>query len=193
MEDGDNGELSDIANLLDFNYASDDLDMDLFLDANENLPMLDDGSFLETNDLGIVNEGDHPTEADHSGNDMLDEYLAIPDDDVCNYISFDSPQIPESENAIPIQGSPFIQQNVEGEEPLIMLWQAMEHNLAMKLPQCRIHRRQSWYQEIQVHLLNRLMDGWPAYLLHLHMLWSFLLRRLLLDFILPLSLPIQLI
>ncbi|TKY51739.1 NAC domain-containing protein 78 [Spatholobus suberectus] len=46
---------------------------------------------------------------------MLDEYLAIPDDDVCNYISFDSPQIPESENAIPIQGSPFIQQNVEGE------------------------------------------------------------------------------
>lgn len=106
VEDGDSAELSDIGNLLNFNDSLDDMDLDLYLDAVENLPVLDDGSFLETNDLAIVNE-DVPTEADPFVNAMLDEYLALPDDDICNYISFDSPQIPESENSIANQGSPF--------------------------------------------------------------------------------------
>ncbi|KAK7391523.1 hypothetical protein VNO78_19939 [Psophocarpus tetragonolobus] len=125
--DGDNGELSDIKHLLDFNDASNDMDLDLFLDATENLPTVYDGSFLETNDLLNVSE-DNPTEAnpidaDSSVNDMLDEYLtlpddeflALPDDDVCKYISFDYPQIPVGANSIPNQGSPLTQQNVEGE------------------------------------------------------------------------------
>ncbi|KAK7356556.1 hypothetical protein VNO80_15830 [Phaseolus coccineus] len=114
VRDGDDGELSEIENLLNFNYASDNMDLDLYFDATRDLPAADDGSFLETNDLAIGNEG-NPTEADPSANDMLDEYLAFPDDDICNYISFDLPQIPESENSDSNQGSPLTQQTLEGE------------------------------------------------------------------------------
>ncbi|KAL9318072.1 hypothetical protein ACSQ67_014589 [Phaseolus vulgaris] len=114
VRDGDDGELSEIENLLNFNYASDNMDLDLYFDATQDLPAADDGSFLETNDLAIGNEG-NPTEADPSANDMLDEYLALPDDDICNYISFDLPQIPESENSDSNQGSPLTQQTLEGE------------------------------------------------------------------------------
>uniref|UniRef100_A0A368UHL5 NAC domain-containing protein n=1 Tax=Glycine max TaxID=3847 RepID=A0A368UHL5_SOYBN len=109
-EDGDSGELSNIGN---FDLSSNNMNLDLYWDANENLPMDDDG-FLEYNDIAIGN-GDNPTEADLSANAMLDEYAALADDDIYKYISFDSPQIQESENFIPNQGSPFTQQNVEGE------------------------------------------------------------------------------
>ncbi|KAH1036917.1 hypothetical protein AAZX31_20G179400 [Glycine max] len=108
----DNGELINIANHLNFNDASNDMNLDLFWDANENLPT--DGSFLEYNDIAIGN-GSRSTEADPPANDILDEYLTLPDDDIYKYISFDSPQIQESENFIPNQGSPFTRQNVEGE------------------------------------------------------------------------------
>ncbi|KAG4983839.1 hypothetical protein JHK87_028588 [Glycine soja] len=109
-EDGDSGELSNIGN---FDLSSNNMNLDLYWDANENLPMDDDG-FLEYNDIAIGN-GDNPTEANLSANAMLDEYAALADDDIYKYISFDSPQIQESENFIPNQGSPFTQQNVEGE------------------------------------------------------------------------------
>ncbi|CAJ1976622.1 unnamed protein product [Sphenostylis stenocarpa] len=111
---GDNGEPSEIEKLLDFKDASDDMHLDLYFDAIQNLPMADDESFLETNDLTIGNE-DNPAEADPSANAMLDEYLALPADDICNYISFDYSQIPEGENSIANQGSPSTQQSVEGE------------------------------------------------------------------------------
>lgn len=104
-EDGDSGELSNIGN---FDLSSNNMNLDLYWDANENLPMDDDG-FLEYNDIAIGN-GDNPTEADLSANAMLDEYAALADDDIYKYISFDSPQIQESENFIPNQGSPFTQQ-----------------------------------------------------------------------------------
>ncbi|XP_027363834.1 NAC domain-containing protein 78 isoform X2 [Abrus precatorius] len=106
--DGDNGEL----NPLNFNGTFDDLD--LYLDAADYLPIVDDGSFLETNDLVFPTEG-NPTQVDISGTDMMEEYLAYPDDDISKYISFDLPQNTECENSVPNQGSPFIQQNVEGE------------------------------------------------------------------------------
>ena len=109
VKDGGDGELSEIENLLNFNDASDNMDLDLYFDATQTLPAADDELFLETNDLAVGNEG-NPTEADPSAKDMLDEYLALPDDDICNYISFDHPQIPEIENSDSDQGSPLTQQ-----------------------------------------------------------------------------------
>ncbi|XP_020222542.1 NAC domain-containing protein 78 [Cajanus cajan] len=114
VKDEHSGEPSNFENLLNFNDPGNDMDLDLlYMDAMEKLPLLDEGSFLETNDLAVVNEGD-PIKDDPSGDAMLDEYLALPDDDICKYISFDS-QISESENSIPNQGPLFTQQNVEGE------------------------------------------------------------------------------
>ncbi|RDX58175.1 NAC domain-containing protein 78, partial [Mucuna pruriens] len=126
VKDGDNGELSDILDLLNFPDPPNVMDVvDLYFSADEITPKVGDGSFLEADDLPIVNEG-NPTEAEPFGAAMVKEYLALPDDDdddVYKYISFDSPQIPECENSIPNQGSPFTQKvmvdsifkNVEGE------------------------------------------------------------------------------
>ncbi|XP_061363811.1 NAC domain-containing protein 53 isoform X2 [Gastrolobium bilobum] len=105
-KDGDNVELSHNENPLNFNYAVDDLD--------PYFNTIDNGLFLETNDLGNPGEG-NLNEEDPYGIGMLDEYLTYPDDDICKYISFDSPPSLESENPISDQGPPFIQQNVEGE------------------------------------------------------------------------------
>jgi len=112
VKDEDNGEQSEIENLLNFNDALDNMDLDLYFDATQILPTADDESFLETNDLAIGNEGDL-IEADPSANDiMLDKYLALPDDDddICKYISFDYSQVPEIENSNSNQGSPLTQQ-----------------------------------------------------------------------------------
>ncbi|BAT94607.1 NAC domain-containing protein [Vigna angularis] len=118
VKDEDMGEQSEIVNLLNFNDASDNMDLDLYFDAAQNLPTADDESFLETNDLAIGNEDDL-IEADPSANDiMLDKYLPLPDDDdgdIWKYISFDYSQVAESENSNSNQGSPLTQQTVGGE------------------------------------------------------------------------------
>ncbi|KAL4288263.1 hypothetical protein AHAS_Ahas19G0268700 [Arachis hypogaea] len=60
-------------------------------------------------------EGNYPG-TDPYAVDMLDEYLALPDDDILRYISFDdSPPSMEGENPILEQIPPLIQQNVEEE------------------------------------------------------------------------------
>ncbi|KAF7820196.1 NAC domain-containing protein 78-like [Senna tora] len=107
VKDEYNGEQSDDGNPLNIDHVFDEL----YLDAID-YSQVDDGSFLETNDLAI------PIAADPDGTNMLDEYLTYLDanDDIFNYISFDSPPlIKGSEDSAPDQVPPFTQQNVDEE------------------------------------------------------------------------------
>ncbi|KAK7278608.1 hypothetical protein RJT34_23640 [Clitoria ternatea] len=128
VEVGDNDELSNDA-LDNVNLYFDPAEYlpnldDVWLETKD-LHSLDDGSFLETNDLMVMNEA-NPTGADTSGIGMLEEYLSFPDDDITKYISFDFPQETPNDNSIPNQESTSTQQNEEGETADISL--ANKHN-----------------------------------------------------------------
>ncbi|KAJ1435805.1 NAC domain [Sesbania bispinosa] len=112
VKDGDTVELNHDGNSLNLSYPFDDLDV--YFDATGYPLSFDDGSFLETNDLVNLGEG-NPTEADPSGTDMLDEYLACSDDDILKYISFDSPQNTESQSPVIDQGPASVEKSVEGD------------------------------------------------------------------------------
>ncbi|KAK9911725.1 hypothetical protein M0R45_035618 [Rubus argutus] len=74
---------------------------DPYLNATEN-PPFGDGQFLETNDLSIPA---NPVESNSAGFDMLDEYLTYfdADDDISQYIDFDSCGMMGNENTVPGQ------------------------------------------------------------------------------------------
>ncbi|KAI4352666.1 hypothetical protein L6164_006894 [Bauhinia variegata] len=120
-------EASHDENALNFNYALDDL----YLDAADVLPIFD-GSFLEANDLVNpieTNDLVNPIGADPAGVEMVDDYLSFFDneDDITQYISFDSPDIMGTENPVPDQTQPFTEQKAnEGSEDASM---ANKHDL----------------------------------------------------------------
>jgi hypothetical protein len=65
--------------------------------------------YLETNDFKNLDEA-VPSEFDPSVAAMVEEYLACPDEDISNYICFDSPVNAESESPIANYGQPLIDQ-----------------------------------------------------------------------------------
>ncbi|KAM5550818.1 hypothetical protein ABKV19_027260 [Rosa sericea] len=79
---------------------------DPYLNATEN-PPFGDGQFLETNDLSIPA---NPVEPNSAGFDMLDEYLTYfdADDDISQYIDFDSCGMLGNENTVPSE--PLVEQ-----------------------------------------------------------------------------------
>ncbi|KAJ7970454.1 NAC domain containing protein [Quillaja saponaria] len=89
---------------VDSNYYLDELHKD----AIDN-PQAGDGSFLETNDLM------NPIEADSSGFDMLEEYLTFFDaeDDISQYLNFDSYPNTDNENFVSDQATPFAQKPLD--------------------------------------------------------------------------------
>lgn len=78
-------------NLPEFNYSLDEP----YLDATDD-PQLDDGLFLESNDLL------NPVESDPAGFDILDEYLTFlnEDDDNSQYMAFDPSEIMGTGNTV---------------------------------------------------------------------------------------------
>jgi hypothetical protein len=111
VQDGYNGETNHDENTLNFNFASED--PDLYFDASAYLTGLGE-EYLETNDFKNLDEA-VPSEFDPSVAAMVDEYLACPDEDISNYICFDSPVNAGSESPIANYGQPLIDQNLEGE------------------------------------------------------------------------------
>ncbi|KAJ7974991.1 NAC domain containing protein [Quillaja saponaria] len=81
---------------------------ELYKDAIGN-PQVGDGSFLETNDLK------NPFEADSSGFDMLEDYLTFfdADEDISQYLDFDSDPITCTENSVSDQAPPFTQKPLD--------------------------------------------------------------------------------
>jgi hypothetical protein len=106
VQDGYNGETNHNENPLNFNFASED--PDLYFDASAYLTGLGE-EYLETNDIKNLDEA-VPSEFDPSVAAMVDEYLACPDEDISNYICFDSPVNAGSESPIANYGQPLIDQ-----------------------------------------------------------------------------------
>lgn len=106
VKDGIDGEANDDRNPLNYNYVCDEL----YLDATDNI-FVDDGSFLEANDLVNPVEPD-PTNTDGADIDMPEEYLTYfdADGDILQYISFDSPEFTGTEDPVPDLGPPLTQQ-----------------------------------------------------------------------------------
>ncbi|KEH43317.1 NAC transcription factor-like protein [Medicago truncatula] len=103
VQDGYNGGTNHNENPLNFNFASEDLGQ--VFHAPDYITGVTD-EYMETNDIA---------EMDPSVAAMLDGSLADPDDDISNYICFDSPLNARSESPIASYGQPIIEQNVEGE------------------------------------------------------------------------------
>lgn len=103
VTDGINGEASHNEDPLNYSYAVNEL----YLDTSDN-HLVGDGSYLETNDL--VN----PVEANYVEPDAAypEEYLTYfdADEDISQYISFDSPELTGSENPAPDQLPPLTEQ-----------------------------------------------------------------------------------
>lgn len=85
---------------LNDDHAFDDICLDAF-----DLPQIDEGSFLETNDLL------NPIEADIEAKDMVDEYLNFfdADDDIYKFIPFEDPQKRSDVESVPDQRLPYVQ------------------------------------------------------------------------------------
>jgi len=107
VQDGYNRGTNHNENPLNFNFASEELDQ--IFDPPGFITGVTD-EYLEAND--IENRDKFvPTEIDTSVAAMLDEYLACPDeDDISQYICFDSPLNARSESPIASYGQPMIEQ-----------------------------------------------------------------------------------
>lgn len=92
---------------------------DPYLNATEN-PPFGDGQFLETNDLSIPA---NPVESNSAGFDMLDEYLTYfdADDDISQYIDFDSCGMMGNENTVP--GQALVEQKVKFENSVFYYYE----------------------------------------------------------------------